>query len=134
MDSKKIYEEVLRKEGKVYCVWTGKSISRYDVDHMVPFSVWKNNDLWNLLPSQPSTNNQKRHKIPSVELIEKQQDLIIEYWELIQRNRPERFQKEVQITLLGNHPFLNWHKMAIKQLQKSCHYLISERGYESWSI
>ena len=134
LESKKLYESILKKEGNVYCVWTGKAIARYDVDHMIPFSVWKNNDLWNLLPSQSTTNNQKRDKIPSADLIDKRKDLIIQYWELLHTNRPQRFQKEIQVALLGNNPFINWHKTAINQLQSSCNYLISNRGYEAWNI
>lgn len=133
-ESKSIYKSILKKEGKVYCVWTGKSISRYDVDHMIPFSVWKNNDLWNLLPSQSTTNNQKRDKIPSPDLIERRKDLILYYWNLISHNQPQRFQKEMQVALLGNNPFAAWHETAIQQLQSSCDYLISNRGYDVWNI
>jgi hypothetical protein len=50
-EAKKIYRSILKAEGKVYCVWTGKTISTYDIDHLIPFSIWKNNDLWNLLPA-----------------------------------------------------------------------------------
>ena len=109
-------------------------IIRYDVDHMIPFSVWKNNDLWNLLPSQAKTNNQKRDKIPSPDLIEKQKDLIIQYWELLNETQTQRFKKEIQIALLGNNSFAGWQKTSIKQLQSSCNYLISNRGYEEWKI
>ncbi len=133
-ESKNIYKSILKKEGKVYCVWTGKSISRYDVDHMIPFSVWKNNDLWNLLPSQSTTNNQKRDKIPSPYLIERRKDLILYYWDLILQNQPQRFQKEIQVALLGNNPFTAWQERAILQLQSSCEYLISNRGYNEWNI
>ena len=133
-ESKKIYKEILKRAGKVFCVWTGKEISVYDVDHMIPFSVWKNNDLWNLLPSQPKTNNQKRDKIPSPELIEKRKDLILQYWELLNESQSQRFKKEIQIALLGNNPFASWQQTGIKQLQSSCSYLISNRGYEEWKI
>ncbi len=133
-ESKNIYKSILKKEGKVYCVWTGKSISRYDVDHMIPFSVWKNNDLWNLLPSQSTTNNQKRDKIPSPLLIERRKDLILYYWDLIHQNQPQRFQKEMQVALLGINPFTAWQENAIHQLQTSCDYLISNRGYDEWNI
>ena len=131
-ESKQIYKSILKNEGKVYCVWTGQSISRYDVDHMIPFSVWKNNDLWNLLPSQATTNNQKRDKIPSPELIERRKDLISYYWDLINENQPQRFQKEIQVALLGNNPISSYRETAIAQLQRSCEYLISSRGYEEW--
>lgn len=133
-ESKSIYKSILKKEGKVYCVWTGNSISRYDVDHLIPFSVWKNNDLWNLLPSQSTTNNQKRDKIPSPYLIERRKDLILYYWDLILQNQPHRFQKEIQVALLGNNPFTAWQETAILQLQSSCEYLISNRGYDEWNI
>ena len=133
-ESKQIYKSILQNEGKVYCVWTGKQISRYDVDHMIPFSVWKNNDLWNLLPSQATINNNKRDKIPSPDLIESRKDLILYYWELINQNQPQRFQKEMQVTLLGNNPFDSWQNKAIQQLQNSCDYLISNRGYNEWRI
>ncbi len=134
LESKKIYKSVLSREGKVYCVWTGKTITSYDVDHLIPFSVWKNNDLWNLLPSQASINNQKRDKIPSIELIERQKDLILHYWNLIYESQSQRFQKEIQIALLGLNPFHDWHKTAIKQLQNTCNYLIFKRGFEEWKI
>lgn len=133
-ESKRIYKSILKKEGKVYCVWTGKTITSYDVDHMIPFSVWKNNDLWNLLPSQATTNNHKRDKIPSADLIEKRKGLILHYWELMNENQSQRFQKEIQVALLGNNPFSSWQQSAITQLQSSCNYLISNRGYEKWNI
>lgn len=133
-ESKKLYREILNREGKVYCVWTGKAISVYDVDHMIPFAAWKNNDLWNLLPSQPSTNNKKRDKIPSPDLIEKQKHIILEYWEIINEAQSLRFTKELQLALLGNNPLVNWQEIAINQLQKSCNYLISNRGYEEWKV
>lgn len=133
-ESKHIYKTILKNEGKVFCVWTGKSISRYDVDHMIPFSVWKNNDLWNLLPSQSTTNNQKRDKIPSPDLIERRKDLILYYWDLINQNQPQRFKKEMQVALLGINPFSSWQEFAVKQLQNSCDYLISNRGYDEWNI
>jgi len=133
-ESRNIYKSILKREGKVYCVWTGKSLSRYDVDHMIPFSVWKNNDLWNLLPSQSKTNNQKRDKIPSPDLIERRKNLILYYWNLINHNQPQRFQKEMQVALLGNNPFTAWQEIAIRQLQSSCEYLILNRGYEEWNI
>jgi len=132
-ESKKIYKSILKEEGKVYCVWTGSKINTYDIDHVIPFSVWKNNDLWNLLPSQAKINNNKRDKIPSPDLIEKQKDLILTYWDLINTKLAHRFQKEVQVALLGNNPFTNWQALAVKQLQSSCDYLITSRGYEEWN-
>lgn len=132
--SKKFYKHILEKENFVECVWTGEKITSYDVDHIIPFSVWKNNDLWNLLPSRPKTNNHKRDKIPSRDLIEERKELILHYWELINKNQSQRFQKEIRVALLGNNPSAGWQEVAIKQLQSSCEYLITNRGYEEWNI
>lgn len=133
-ESKKIYNDVLNKKGSVHCVWTGKRITKFDVDHLVPFSVWKNNDLWNLFPSEPVTNNKKRNKIPSVELIEQQKNLIMDYWIMINDKHNERFMKEIQISLLGNIQIKNWQNDAFERLKNSCNYLINNRGYEEWKI
>ncbi|UFK97736.1 HNH endonuclease domain-containing protein [Kaistella faecalis] len=133
-ESKNLYRAILKKEGAVFCVWTGKKIAKYDIDHLIPFSVWKNNDLWNLLPSEAITNNKKRDKIPTPDMIERQKDLILEYWEIIFENQATRFQKEIQVSLLGNHAFEEWKNVGISQLQNSCHYLIENRGFEGWKI
>lgn len=133
-ESKQIFKSILKNQGNVFCVWTGKSITSYDVDHLIPFSVWKNNDLWNLLPSQAKTNNDKRDKIPSIELIERRKDSILHYWELLYQHQPQRFQKEIQISLLGNNSFTNWQETAFVHLQNSCNYLISNRGFAEWKI
>jgi hypothetical protein len=133
-ESKKLYKDILQKEGNVYCVWTGRKIPNYDIDHMIPFSVWKNNDLWNLLPSDSKINNQKRDKIPTPEVIERQKNLIIDYWRIIYEHQSKRFQKEIQVALLGNHSFDSWKNSGISQLQNSCNYLIENRGFEGWKI
>lgn len=133
-ESKKLYKEILQKEGNVYCVWTGRKILNYDIDHLIPFSVWKNNDLWNLLPSDSKINNQKRDKIPTPEIIERQKNLILDYWGILFENQSKRFQKEIQVALLGNHSFDSWKNMGISQLQNSCNYLIENRGFEGWII
>lgn len=45
------------------CVWTDQSLTKgFDVDHAIPFSLWKNNDLWNLFPADPRVNNGKRDR------------------------------------------------------------------------
>jgi hypothetical protein len=132
--SKALYKSMLSKEGRVNCVWSGDPITSYDIDHVIPFSIWKNNDLWNLLPAKTVINNKKRDKIPAIAVIEKRKDLIIYYWELIHNYQKERFEKEVQTSLLGHYPFNNWQSTAFEQLKQSCNYLISTRGFEEWKM
>lgn len=63
--------DLLMMEGKTFvCPWTNKELSAkaYDVDHIIPISVFPFNDLWNLVPSDPAFNmHVKRARIPSAE-------------------------------------------------------------------
>jgi hypothetical protein len=90
--------------------------------------------MWNLLPATPQINNQKRDKIPTPEIIERQKNLVLDYWEIINESQSQRFQKEMQVALLGNHSFDTWKNIGISQLQNSCNYLIESRGFEGWKI
>jgi len=131
-ESKRIYREMIEEVGNVYCVWSGRKIKNYDIDHMIPFSIWRNNDLWNLLPTDPKINNQKRDKIPAPQLIEKRKDLILDYWHVAQSAHEKRFEREIQTALLGNTPFNEWPTKGIEQLKSSCNHLIKYRGFEEW--
>ncbi|HYC87016.1 MAG TPA: HNH endonuclease domain-containing protein, partial [Chryseosolibacter sp.] len=131
--SKKLYVSILKQKGNVRCVWTGRKVTTYDIDHVIPFAIWKNNDLWNLLPAQVSINNLKRAKIPSPELIQRSRELITEYWHRIDDFEPERFRKEIQVTLLGGNSFAAWEAQAIGQLQSTCEHLIAVRGFQPWN-
>jgi HNH endonuclease len=132
--SKKLYKDVLKNSGEIICVWSEKKITNYDIDHVIPFSVYKNNDLWNLLPAKPIINNHKRDKIPSNYMLKKRKDIIIDYWELIKKTHEEKFINELQISLLGNALKNNWQNNAFEQLLNTSKYLIETRGYQLWEI
>lgn len=51
---------------------------------------------------------------------------------MIYENQSNRFQKEIQVALLGNHSFDQWKEVGIEQLKITCSYLIQNRGFESW--
>ncbi len=71
-------------DGKLHCVWTGRSLteSRLDIDHCMPWAAWPCDDLWNLLPSHRDVNQrQKRAKLPSAAALEGARDRICSYWE-----------------------------------------------------
>ena len=50
----------------VYDVFNGEQITPddYDVDHFVPFSFVMNDELWNLMPMDPSLNSVKSNNLP----------------------------------------------------------------------
>lgn len=131
-DAKKLYKAVLKKAGHVSCVWTDKQLSAYDVDHVIPFAIWKNNDLWNLLPAQAEVNKRKRHKIPSAAILDRRKDHIIHYWEILKASQESRFTAEMRVSLLSHSFGLNWKNLAFEQLKRTSDYLINVRGYEAW--
>ena len=78
--SKGLFDSLLKKMGETECVWTNERTEKIEVDHVIPFAIWKNNDLWNLLPAIPKINNNKRDKIPTPGLIERRKEIILHYW------------------------------------------------------
>ncbi|KEF34341.1 hypothetical protein RDMS_08050 [Deinococcus sp. RL] len=63
--------DLLLMEGeKLHCFWTGKplTLGGYDVDHIIPVATYPINDLWNLVPAEPSFNQHtKRALMPADE-------------------------------------------------------------------
>jgi hypothetical protein len=119
------------------CVWTAKPLSvlRFDVDHIIPFSLWHNNDLWNLVPSDQKTNNQKRDKIITRDTLFQCGERIINYWRLQNNANPERFQNEVSRTLWGSRiPRDNWEKPTLSALAEAVELVAIQRGVERWEI
>jgi very-short-patch-repair endonuclease len=43
---------------------------------VIPFSLWRNNDLWNLLPAHPAVNNAKRDLLPSQSLLRQRREAL----------------------------------------------------------
>ena len=118
-----------------YCVWSGKKLSKgkYDIDHVLPYSIWFNNDLWNLLPCDSKINGKKSNKIPSPKLILKQKDLIISYWDIYEEKAKELFEYQVKSSLSPKISALLHKTKLIEALSEKADYLISERGYSTFN-
>ena len=73
--------EDVRKDG-LFCVWTGRRLGHaFDIDHCFPFAAWPCNDLWNLLPSYPTTNRSKGDRLPSRHALEEAEPRILDWWD-----------------------------------------------------
>ncbi|NJM98756.1 MAG: hypothetical protein HC800_17800 [Phormidesmis sp. RL_2_1] len=64
--------DILLMEGAEFtCPWTERRFTQgvaYDLDHVLPIAVYPTNELWNLVPSDPSFNShQKRDRLPTSE-------------------------------------------------------------------
>jgi len=125
---------VYRKIDDVRCVWTGASLgTQFVVDHAIPFSLWKNNDLWNLLPSSKSVNADKRDKLVGRRTLETSRDRIMYYWEVLRENAEERFSMEVDHSLVrGKNDLVDWKTNAFLGLMENVEMLAIQRGTERW--
>lgn len=135
--SSRIFDNYTKEVGSLYCVWSGNKIqSDRNVDHVLPFSVWRNNNLWNLLPSKQKVNSNKNDRIPSLNLLNKSRDRIIEYWQYIYSQEPEIFTRELKVSLV-NKDLLNennWETTAFNALEDKSRYLIETRGFEAFNL
>jgi SAM-dependent methyltransferase len=101
-DVRAIIDNLCHAGRPVYCVWTGKRLDKvFDVDHCLPFAYWPNNDLWNLMPSDPKINNRKSGKLPAAQVLEAAEDRILSWWEAAYRTPgfESRFQDEAKLAL-----------------------------------
>ena len=107
--------------GGLHCVWSGKSIrdNRFDVDHAIPFSLWRCNDLWNLLPASPQVNNRKRDMLPTVDLVSRSSERIVGCWEMMSERHEARFFSELDQFIGRPLPRDNWQKPAISRLKEA---------------
>jgi hypothetical protein len=109
------------------CVWTGVSLKdNFEVDHVIPFDLWHNNDAWNLLPASRPANSKKSNKLPSTQLLTKRKDSILGYWELLRILDKSRFNKEAE-TLL-TLPEANWQNALFGQMSVAIEMTSLQRG------
>lgn len=87
------------------CVWSGRALSagRIEIDHCLPWSALPCGDLWNLMPSDRSVNqNQKRERLPSGPALAKAKPLALEWWRRSWQADPglsRRFGQEINAAL-----------------------------------
>lgn len=121
------------EKDRVRCIWTGVRLSdRYHIDHAVPFSLWQNNNLWNLVPVKASINLSKSDKIPSPDLIDKSSERIKIVWRLYADTFGRQFEQEMFEGLgTGMDNDMN---DAIAALKNKSEYLIEKRGFQKFEI
>lgn len=69
---RELWEIVLERE-TVLDIYTNKPLdkSNYDIDHFIPWSFVMNDELWNLLPMEPSLNSSKNNRLPPWEFFKR---------------------------------------------------------------
>ena len=118
------------------CVWSGQTLGKYDIDHALPFSVWRNNDLWNLFPAEPKVNNNKRDKFPSLKMLSKSKKRIFDYWDIYYETQPNIFISQAAqfcgelLTGLDNYS----RDLLFSAFSETVDYAALQRGAERWEI
>ncbi len=134
-EPRKFFKKVMNTV-RLSCVWSNRSItdeSDLALDHLIPFSVLRNNDFWNLLPSHKSVNSNKSNMIPSEKLLTRQKDIIIQYWRMIYENYPDEFKFQVRTNLIGNSEIDgDILEVTFQKMVDRCDYLVNGKGYPEW--
>ncbi len=65
----KFWDIVIREQGGIKCIYTGKKIKLgdYALDHFVPYGFVSHDLIWNLIPADKVFNSSKSDKLPSIE-------------------------------------------------------------------
>ncbi len=129
--AKSLYDTIPDKR----CVWTDKTIkNKYAIDHAIPFCLWKNNDLWNLFPSNNEVNSNKSDKLPTNELIKKRKDIFVDYWKKSRDKYPICFDYEVSKLTGQDVSKLNggWENILFANFAEAIEITAIQRGIERW--
>jgi len=137
-EASRFYHQLLADSDGLSCVWSGESIKSHNklhIDHLLPFSLWKNNDFWNLVPVQAAVNLRKHDAIPSPLLLRKRKEIIMTYWERLADSYADTFSREMRSALVGSTAPIEEEMMetAFENLVGKSTYLIEIRGCTPWN-
>jgi len=114
------------------CVWSGVPLNKgFDIDHIIPYTLWHNNDLWNLLPADPKVNNSKRDMLPSRNLLIHRKDVIKDYWDRINNSMASRFENEYR-KFTGKVRGREWHEVLFAAVVEAVEFTAIQRGVRRW--
>jgi hypothetical protein len=104
------------------------------VDHVIPFALWGDNDLWNLLPAHPAVNGEKSDRLPSGELLMSRRPEILANWCLVRDAMPEAFDRQAE-NLLGHrlHGVMSWEAELFARLREAVELTALQRGIDRWA-
>lgn len=128
--------EIYRTANVERCVWSGRRLSDrwFAVDHVIPFALWGNNDLWNLLPAHPAINGEKSDKLPAAELLQSCRSEVVHNWRIARDALPDAFDRQAE-NLLGHHPRQgeSWESELFARLREAIELTALQRGIDRWS-
>ncbi len=127
--AKDVFDSMAEKR----CVWTDEPLrAGYAVDHVIPFSLWHCNDLWNLLPCDAQVNGRKSDKLPERGFLFQRKNAIVGCWEVVRQRHERRFEYEL-LNFTGQKQMAgNWQDAAFQRLSEAVEVTAIQRGAERW--
>lgn len=131
-----VAREVFQEQGVSACTWSGKRLrADFVVDHAIPFSLWGNNDLWNLVPADPKVNLSKSDKLPASELLRMRRPAILQTWEMLRECVPATFDRHAAHLLGGDLLCAEgWQATLFARYREAIELTALQRGVQRWTI
>lgn len=129
-DAREHFLALLDKGEVLPCIWCGKPVTKDNlaVDHVIPFSLWGDNSLPNLMPCHSAENSRKSDKIPTPEKLDEVKERMLHYLKAIptygHSNEPGVWEEG-----LGDGRYLT----LFYAMRNKCKSLIDDRGYSEWN-
>ncbi len=133
--AREIANTLLEEEHHLTCIYSGKELrSKYDMDHILPYSIFYNNDLWNLVPVAPVVNNKKSDKIIALETLNASKKRLLEYWDYVADAKQFQFSTELKSTLRIDTISASWHNQLFNAVARQADITAQHRGLTRWTI
>ena len=133
-EARGLIEEILRHGENVFCIYSGKALpAKYDVDHLLPYAIFFNNDLWNLVPSLPAVNNSKSDKIITLDSLGNSKTRLFDFWNQTREVAEDQFCSELETTLQVDPEKPNWEQQTFSIISKQAELTAQFRGLPRWS-
>jgi SAM-dependent methyltransferase len=131
-----IARQAFERAGLNRCTWSGKALPRgFVVDHAIPFSLWGNNDLWNLMQVDAKVNGKKSDKLPSAQLLMERKSAILEDWDVLRTAMPDAFDRQASHLLgsamQGAAPVTN---VLFSRFKEAVEVTALQRGVARWTL
>ena len=137
--ARRIYEKIAHHGVELRCIWSGRMLDPDNLvmDHVIPFSLIPNNDLWNLMPCHDAVNTRKGNRIPSPGLLAARSKILLGYWAVARDFHQSLFDSQFKTSLSGfevNNYEIKWADAGLSALKARCRSYIEQLGMEAWNI
>jgi len=137
--AREIYEKIAGHGVDLRCVWSGRTLDQasLEIDHIIPFSLIPNNDLWNLIPCHKTINTRKGDRIPCPVLLAARAGVLLDYWAVARDFHRSLFDLQFKTALVGfdvKNYEIKWADTGLIALKNRCRLYIEQQGLNGWNV